>query len=133
MGNDEESWGMNLSIGLGDQYELCAPKKENDRKNKRVANCLNLSLPLYVNDDDDEEIVGDHITEGFSSCNTNLEEDENGANNEFIMDNKCSRKKLRLTREQTSVLDDCFKLHTTLNTVTSIVLFKYIFLFIASI
>lgn len=119
--DEEQVWdmGLGLSIGLGDQYYYYVPKKE-EHKNKRVAACLDLSFPLYPKDQ--EELARDHIsglyktTEGIFSSNTTIfeEDDQNDTNKH----QSCSRKKLRLTKEQTSMLEDSFKMHSTLNTVT---------------
>ncbi|PIM98325.1 hypothetical protein CDL12_29194 [Handroanthus impetiginosus] len=112
---DHENDEVCLELGLGERI----PKRDHSRKNKRFF-FLDLSIPIHSSDR--------IISAGSSSSLKILGEDEKeGSKNSFSSgskdddDNNCSknfsRKKLRLTRDQTTLLEDSFRQHTTLNMV----------------
>ncbi|CAL1414021.1 unnamed protein product [Linum trigynum] len=89
---------------------------ESSRKKKTssVPPRLDLSFKLFPNDEtalNDRELV---TRSSSSSIDTDDEQDKSGGR-KVMMDGR--KKKLRLSMEQTSLLDNTFKLQTTLNTV----------------
>ncbi|KAL8493436.1 hypothetical protein ACS0TY_024590 [Phlomoides rotata] len=110
-GNSEICLG--LGLGLTESY----PKREiTPKKNKRVV-FLDLSIPSHPYDhqlnSSSKTIREDHEKQhGSMNSFSNGTKDDDDIN--FSM-NFC-RKKLRLTRDQTTLLEDSFKQHTTLNT-----------------
>ncbi|KAL0404637.1 UNVERIFIED_CONTAM: Homeobox-leucine zipper protein HOX17 [Sesamum radiatum] len=100
-------------------------QRDHSRKNKRVF-FLDLSIPLHPSDDhgtsaDDDsssslKIIGDGNEKqgcknyGSFSCKDHQDDDSSNCSKDF------SRKKLRLTRDQITLLEDSFRQHTTLNT-----------------
>ncbi|KAL0453404.1 UNVERIFIED_CONTAM: Homeobox-leucine zipper protein HAT4 [Sesamum latifolium] len=120
--NDEARLGLGLGLGSSE----CTPKRDHSRKKKRVF-FLDLSIPLHPSDDhgtsaDDDsssslKIMGDGNDQkqgcknyGSFSCKDHQDEDSSNCSKDF------SRKKLRLTRDQITLLEDSFRQHTTLNT-----------------
>ncbi|KAL7193906.1 hypothetical protein ACSBR2_025528 [Camellia fascicularis] len=122
MGDDEEeACKCNTRLGLGigvDEFTL--PKC--DRAKKKQVVCLELSIPPHMNQ---QAIDADYRIEGSSSKTTELDKcniekkkfndnnDDSDSNNNN--NNNCSRKKLRLTKEQSTLLEESFKFHSTLN------------------
>ncbi|KAI3801618.1 hypothetical protein L1987_29727 [Smallanthus sonchifolius] len=122
--NEEERCNTTLGLGIGIEI-----KREKQSKNKKRGFWLDLSLPLhpkieysdhgnYMNDHDEKD-----DQDSFSSKTIDDQEEEersikhNGSNgNVGINNNDGSRKKLKLTTEQTVLLEDSFKIHSTLNT-----------------
>ncbi|XP_057787302.1 homeobox-leucine zipper protein HAT22-like [Salvia miltiorrhiza] len=96
-----------LGLGLGLGLSQISPKREiPQNKNKRLL-FLDLSIPIHPNDHD------------LNSQMIRLDHDHNVAKDDdpdinFSMN--FGRKKLRLTRDQTTLLEDSFRQHTTLNT-----------------
>ncbi|KAL2232854.1 UNVERIFIED_CONTAM: Homeobox-leucine zipper protein HOX17 [Sesamum indicum] len=121
---DDENDEARLGLGLGLGSSECTPKRDHSRKNKRVF-FLDLSIPLHPSDDhgtsaDDDsssslKIIGDENEKqgcknyGSFSCK-DQDDDSINCSKDF------SRKKLRLTRDQITLLEDSFRQHTTLNT-----------------
>ncbi|GER52610.1 homeobox-leucine zipper protein family [Striga asiatica] len=107
--NDEEvRLGLDLALGLND----CNPKKNaNTPQNNKRAFFLDLSIPLHQtsNHGTTHESSSSRINNDFRG--KLVDDDES----KLIMDFSC-RKKLRLTRDQTTLLEDSFKKQTTLNT-----------------
>ncbi|KAK9268453.1 hypothetical protein L1049_000204 [Liquidambar formosana] len=116
MGDEEEACNTGLGLGLGLGIGQYVPKSERPKKDKPLVR-LELSFPLLH---PKEEMINlDHKAEGSSSKTMENEEEyaiRSINNSHSSHSNKsCSRKKLRLTREQSTLLEDSFKLHTTLN------------------
>ncbi|KAI3811441.1 hypothetical protein L1987_21165 [Smallanthus sonchifolius] len=118
--NEEERCNTTLGLGIGVEI-----KREKQSKNKKRGFWLDLSLPLHpkikasdMNDHDEKD-----DQDSFSSKTIDDQEEEersikhSGSNgNVGINNNDGSRKKLKLTTEQTVLLEDSFKIHSTLNT-----------------
>jgi len=112
---DDEACITSLSLGLGIMGGH-APKKENKQK----VPCLDLSFELCPKGEEEEEeaIDVDQQQHGDKAkgllClkhpNDETSPDSNNSNNG-------SRKKLKLTKEQSATLEDIFKLHSSLNPV----------------
>ncbi|KAL3637008.1 hypothetical protein CASFOL_019307 [Castilleja foliolosa] len=96
--NDEARLVLDLGLGLNDYSK---PKKvDYNSHNNKPKSFLGLSIPIHTSNHGVSEI------NGFSS-NSSKEADD---------DDFSCRKKLRLNRDQITLLEDCFKQHTTLNT-----------------
>ncbi|KAL6525494.1 hypothetical protein OROHE_015801 [Orobanche hederae] len=122
--NDEVRLGLNLGLGLNDYRPK---KRDND---KRIV-FLDLSIPLHTSDHHHGTSSTTHHDSGSGLRIMGKDLVKHGANNnrfsvngskedddeesKFSMDFRC-RKKLRLTRDETTLLEDSFKQHTTLNT-----------------
>lgn len=113
MGDEEMGLGLGLSIGVGDEY---VPKRDL-QKNKRVAKvCLDLSLPLCS-----DEGTKEAMNSEYSKADGSISSSETCKFGDFSDDTEnknCSNKKLRLTAQQTSLLEDSFNMSNTLNKVT---------------
>ncbi|CAK9187025.1 unnamed protein product [Ilex paraguariensis] len=107
--------GLGLGIGMGE----FRPKRKHEQR-KRVV-CFDLSFPpLNPNEEaidaeceierSSSRIVGGDHLQGAKESNFNLNVNYNESNK------NCTRKKLRLTTEQSTLLEESFKLHTTLDT-----------------
>lgn len=118
--NQEEI--CNTTLGLGTGVWI---KREKQSKNyKKRGFWLDLSLPLHPNNEvndhhsryDDEK--DDHNSFGSKTIDDDEEERviENRISN-TCNNNDGSRKKLKLTTEQINLLEDSFKIRSTLNTV----------------
>ncbi|KAL1548859.1 homeobox-leucine zipper protein HOX19-like [Salvia divinorum] len=92
MDNGDGKVFLGLGLGLG-----LSPKREvpQNKNNKRLL-FLDLSIPIHPNNLDHKASKDDDHDVDFSMS--------------------YGRKKLRLTREQTTLLEDSFRQHTTLNT-----------------
>ncbi|KAI3694701.1 hypothetical protein L1987_77670 [Smallanthus sonchifolius] len=126
--NREEICNTSLGLAIGTGTGL-GFKREKQSKNKKIRGFwLDLSLPLHpkieASDDhdhrnDDEKDDHDH---SFSSKTIDDDDDEGMINksisntNVVYTNNHGSRKKLKLTTEQTSLLEDSFNIRSTLNT-----------------
>ncbi|KAF3614368.1 Homeobox-leucine zipper protein HOX17 [Capsicum annuum] len=103
MGNDDnEACDTRLTLGLATSDHHILPKQNQD--NHKKITCQDLSIiPLHSSHDGTDKIDG-------SSSKT--------CKNYTIFNNESKkigmRKKLRLTKEQSTLLEDSFKLHTTL-------------------
>ncbi|KAB2626405.1 homeobox-leucine zipper protein HAT22-like [Pyrus ussuriensis x Pyrus communis] len=117
MGDVEEACNTKLQLGLG----VCEYASRQEKKDNPVV-CLDLSFALCPK----QEVpnLDDHIANG-SSVRT-MDEDEESYersidhtnNKSVIMNNKNGvRKKLRLTKEQSTLLEESFNRHSTLNQV----------------
>ncbi|KAL7097485.1 hypothetical protein ACP275_10G147600 [Erythranthe tilingii] len=115
--NDEVCLG--LGLGLNDEYTT-SPEKARTSNNKRGF-FLDLSIPIHENGDSSSglKVLGkdekkERRDNGFF---------DGGGKDDMIDDHSMncsmdfSRKKLRLNRDQTILLEDSFRQHTTLNTV----------------
>ncbi|XP_057417930.1 homeobox-leucine zipper protein HAT22-like [Lotus japonicus] len=92
MEDDEEcSTGLCLGLGMGGYM----PKKENQKVNKVERFMYLEKIPERLQHYPTKSTDSDHNTDNKNTC----------------------RKKLRLTTEQSAMLENCFKLHTTLNPV----------------
>ncbi|KAL8037191.1 hypothetical protein ABFS82_11G023900 [Erythranthe guttata] len=97
----------NTTLGLGlNPYE---PKREDQKKVKPML-FLDLSISRHP---DDLRIIDSSLSlnlfENYEKESENKEYDSNSYKN-------CSRKKMRLTRDQTTLLEDSFRQHSTLTT-----------------
>lgn len=123
--NEEEMCNTTLGLGFG-----VGIKKEKQLKQNKRGFWLDLSLPLHPKIETSDHVDHDHkyVDENddqnsFSSktLDDHEEEDRRIKRSVSIMDpysnNDGSRKKLKLTTAQTSLLEDSFKIHSTLNTV----------------
>ncbi|KAL2465785.1 Homeobox-leucine zipper protein HAT22 [Abeliophyllum distichum] len=122
---DDEVCNTTLDLGIG--LSEFVPKRDHDRKNKRVF-FLDLSIPLdHATVNFDHKIDSSGSGSGSTSLKVNCEDKKqaskdsvfNGSEEEEDRnyEKNYSRKKLRLSKEQTILLEDTFKQHTTLNTV----------------
>ncbi|XP_027338352.1 homeobox-leucine zipper protein HAT22-like [Abrus precatorius] len=105
---DDEACITSLSLGLG--LEGYVPKKEKQNINKPLP-CLDLTIELCPKGEAIEVDQQHHKAEGSILKDPNERSPEN--NNRY----NGSRKKLKLTKEQSATLENNFKLHTTLNLV----------------
>ncbi|XP_061371192.1 homeobox-leucine zipper protein HAT22-like [Gastrolobium bilobum] len=96
--------GLNLGLGMGGYV----PKKEKQKVNN-PGGCLNLTFELCPKGEaiETEGLSLKSVDEGHHHPNENSTDNNNSKNG--------SRKKLRLTKEQSTMLEESFKLHTTLN------------------
>ncbi|OIW21954.1 hypothetical protein TanjilG_16161 [Lupinus angustifolius] len=104
--------GLSLEMGISGGY---VPKKDKQKVHKSVP-CLDLSFDLYPKE---EDIDVNHY-DGAKGFNLKrIIEEEQQDPNSMISDNinnkNCSRKKLRLTKEQSALLEESFNLHVTLS------------------
>ncbi|KAK2976525.1 hypothetical protein RJ640_019461 [Escallonia rubra] len=100
---DEELCNTGLALSIG-QF---VPKRD-QQKNKHVV-CLDLTIPLHPKRE--ANIDAECRSEGSSLKTVNGDEAQTSKNNKI-----CGRKKLRLSKEQSTLLEDSFKIHSTLNT-----------------
>ncbi|EPS64148.1 hypothetical protein M569_10634, partial [Genlisea aurea] len=100
---DDHDDDIRLGLGLGLGFAEYNPKIENPKTNKR----LFLSFPLQESDDNlkVKAVEG----ENSSGIGSKDQDDDRSFSNDF------GRKKLRLTRDQTTLLEECFRQQTTLN------------------
>ncbi|KAL6522143.1 hypothetical protein OROMI_032020 [Orobanche minor] len=129
--NEKVRLGLNLGLGLSDYRPK---KRDND---KRIV-FLDLSIPLHTSDHHHgtssstthhdagsglrimgKDVIKHEASNNRFSVNGSKEDDDDDDDDDeeskFSMDFRC-RKKLRLTRDQTTLLEDSFKQQTTLNT-----------------
>lgn len=143
---DDDNEICNTRLGLGIGLDDFVPKRDDHHlhhhhhqkkkiTSKRVMS-LDLSFPFHdIKDDEEKDMMEMEMenkngyiinkTEGPRSKINVVEEEGQSTttiNNADDHDNNggggrsCARKKLRLTQEQSTVLEDSFKRHTTLNT-----------------
>lgn len=116
---DDEVCNTTLDLGIG--LNKFMPKRDHDRKNKRLF-FLDLSIPLHSSNHAIEG-SGSGFGSGSSSLKVNFEDDKQASKDSVSNgskedeDRNYGRKKLRLSKEQIFLLEDTFKQHTTLNTV----------------
>lgn len=108
---DDKACILGLSLGLG--MGGFVPKKENQTVKKSVA-CLDLKFELYPKAEA-IDVNHDHKAEGFIL--RRIDEEHQDPNAKCTDNKHGSRKKLRLTKEQSTMLEDSFKLHNTLSPV----------------
>ncbi|KAL8191528.1 hypothetical protein R6Q57_028259 [Mikania cordata] len=123
----------NTSLRLGIEVEV---RKEKQSKQSKKGLWLDLSLPIHpkiegsdhedhdqMHDEeqkDDEDSIGskisDHVSEKDEERRSTKRSDF--SNSDIYVDNNSggSRKKLKLSGEQITLLEDSFKIHSTLNT-----------------
>ncbi|KAI4335323.1 hypothetical protein L6164_013979 [Bauhinia variegata] len=108
---DDEACNTGLCLGLG--IGGYVPKKEK-KKEKKPFPCMDLGFELCPKA---EAINVDNKARRISLKRTDHEslQHANAKNDSTNNKNGC-RKKLRLTKEQSALLEDSFKLHITLNT-----------------
>ncbi|XP_051138828.1 homeobox-leucine zipper protein HOX17-like [Andrographis paniculata] len=106
---------LGLGLGLG-----ISPKRDHHRpgkKNKHVL-FLDLSIPLQTSSTDHnhnrslKKIMAESRPKNVRGCTTKEDDDDDRGR----VNNGFCRKKLRLTTDQTALLEDSFRHHTTLNT-----------------
>ena len=123
--NEEERCNTTLGLGIG-----VGIKREKQSKQTKKSLWLDLSLQLYqkieANDHDQKNDDQDSISS--RTIDDQLEEERgikrSVSNTNLYNNNDGSRKKLKLTTEQTTVLENRFKIHSTLNTVWFPVLYN---------
>ena len=110
---------LQLGLGLGDHY---APRQEM-RNTDRPLVCLDLLSFALLPKQEQFANLDHHMVNG-SRLTMNMDEDDGDrsrstdhADSEITDIKDGARKKLRLTREQTTLLEDSFKRHNTLNPV----------------
>lgn len=105
-----------ICLGLGLSLTQSYPKREiTPKKNKRVV-FLDLSIPTHPYElNSSSKTTREDEKQQVSFSNGSKDDDDVNYSMNF------SRKKLRLNRDQTTLLEDSFKQHTTLNTVTHII------------
>ncbi|KAL4571234.1 hypothetical protein LXL04_017987 [Taraxacum kok-saghyz] len=123
--NEEVMCDTTLALGIG-----VGMQRERQSKQHKRGVWLNLSLPLHpkieASDDHDHDYHNDNDDQdsNFSSktIDDHEEQEERGikrsASNTDVYNNNSdgSRKKLKLTTEQTTSLENSFKINSTLNT-----------------
>ncbi|CAI9787462.1 unnamed protein product [Fraxinus pennsylvanica] len=123
MEEDDELCNTTLDLGIG--LKKFVPQRDHDRKNKHVF-FLDLSIPLHSSDHAIEGSgsgSGSDSGSGSSSLKVNFEDHKQASKDSVSNgckgdeDRNYGRKKLRLSKEQITLLEDTFKQHTTLNTV----------------
>lgn len=105
--HDDRDCNTTLRLGLNQNGN--GPKRE---ISSRVF--LDMSIPCQFTNL--EIIESSSSLTGFTENETRRSKGEEEI--DFFKD--CSRKKLRLTKDQTTLLEDSYKLHSTLNTVSSL-------------
>ncbi|XP_061361814.1 homeobox-leucine zipper protein HOX17-like [Gastrolobium bilobum] len=107
--DDECITGLCLGLGMGGHV----PKKEKQKVNKPMAPLAFELCPkreaMNVNNNEEDRFNLERIHEGHHYLNANSTDSDNTNNI-----NGC-RKKLRLTKEQSAMLENSFKFHSTLN------------------
>ena len=112
---EDEECITGLSLGLGTAGNV--PKREKQKVNKPVAS-LDLAFELCPEDEAINNV--NHNKEDRFSLQRigEVQQYPNAKSADNTTTNKNSiRKKLRLTKEQSALLENSFKLHTTLNSV----------------
>ncbi|KAE9608109.1 hypothetical protein Lal_00003645 [Lupinus albus] len=100
---------LSLEMGISGGY---VPKKDKQKVHKSVP-CLDLSFDLYPKEEA-IDVNHDDEAKGLNLKRNIIEEEEQQDPNSMITDNG-SRKKLRLTKEQSALLEDSFNFHITLS------------------
>ncbi|EEF34692.1 homeobox-leucine zipper protein HAT9 [Ricinus communis] len=107
MGEEDGATGLALALSIGDH---CIPKVQQNHKNKSAVT-LDLSFTLCPKQEEEEEETFKLVHEAEHASNKRIDFFScNGTKN-------ICRKKLRLTKDQSALLEDSFKLHNTLNPV----------------
>lgn len=125
MANEEEcNTGLSLGLGLGEYAAATAKARRGTRQrdNKSTATaCLDLSFTLCPKREATARGAAVDSKLKASTTTEEEEEDDDGSKIWESNNNNSSRKKLRLTKEQSNLLEDRFKLHTTLNSVRTLI------------
>lgn len=116
MGDILDQETCNTTLGLGISLDDFVPKSDirqkNHSKKSPVTFFDGLSFPFHFKDEQETTMeIGSHKTEGSMTSVSN----NNGGSAGGVVP-----KKLRLTKEQSTLLEDSFKHHSTPNVVTSI-------------
>jgi hypothetical protein len=125
--HDHEECNTGLCLGLGGGH---VAKKEKKQKlvNKPLMACFDLAFELspkgeamnvYNNNHNNmKKKKGERLSlerqQNYPNVTSSTDSENNNNNNN---NNNDSRKKLRLTKEQSTILENTFKLHNTLNPV----------------
>ncbi|KAK7265357.1 hypothetical protein RJT34_32976 [Clitoria ternatea] len=111
---DGEECITGLSLGLGTRSGH-VPKKEKQKENKPLPSSLDLAFELCpkLGEAINNTISLEIFHEGQHDYLNEKSTDSDNSNN----NNNGCRKKLRLTKDQSAMLENSFKLHTTLNPV----------------
>lgn len=122
---EECNTGLCLGLGVG-EHAAGRHERPKDNNNKRSAAraFLDLSFTLCPKDEDTGRM--DHnlsIGSGSKMSQDDGKAGDGNSNSKRI--NISGRKKLRLTIEQSRLLEDSFKLHTTLNSVTFLCFYNF--------
>ncbi|OIV98383.1 hypothetical protein TanjilG_16710 [Lupinus angustifolius] len=107
------TFGLSLGLGIGGYV----PKKEKQKVHKHVP-CMDLTFDLYPKGEAIDVNHDDHKVKEFNLKRINDEEyqDPNSKSDDNMTNNKNgSRKKLRLTKEQSAMLENSFNMHNTLS------------------
>jgi homeobox-leucine zipper protein len=120
---DDEACNTRLRLGLG-LGDYVPRRKEHDQKEKPVV-CLDLTFALRPK----HEAINKTERSSFKKMDRD-EEFPNKENDSINNKKESGRKKLRLTKEQSSFLEDSFKLHSTL---TPVLFSMHFFIFFYSI
>lgn len=122
--------GLQLGLGLGEYPIISHERKKKDNDNNYNSNsynnnndkpvvCLDLSFSLCPKRE--APVVDLNIADQASSLKKKVDhhqEEENGSERSDRFNNKiCARKKLRLTKEQSALLEGSFKRQSNLNPV----------------
>lgn len=126
---EECNTGLCLGLGVGEhaagRHER--PKdNNNNNNNKRSAARAFLDLSFTLRPKDEDTGRMDHnlsIGSGSKMSQDDGKAGDGNSNSKRI--NISGRKKLRLTIEQSRLLEDSFKLHTTLNSVTFLCFYNF--------
>ncbi|XP_076923689.1 uncharacterized protein LOC143585899 [Bidens hawaiensis] len=113
--NHEED-RCNTTLGLGIGVGITSEKQSN---NKKRGFWLDLSLPLHpkIEANDHDIHKNDDQKDDQDSLSSKTVDDQGVISNANVCNNNDgSRKKLKLTTEQTTLLEDEFNIHSTLNT-----------------
>ncbi|GAU34762.1 hypothetical protein TSUD_205660 [Trifolium subterraneum] len=118
--SDHEECNTGLCLGLGGGHVAKKVKKQK-LLNKPLMACFDLAFELSPKGEAMNVYNNNHNKKGER---LSLERQQNYPNATYSTDsennnnnNKDSRKKLRLTKEQSTILENTFKLHNTLNPV----------------
>lgn len=115
MGDILDQETCNTTLGLGISLDDFVPKRDIQQKNHSKKTPViffdQLSFPSHFKDEQEIMEIGSHKTEGSI---TSVSNNNGGSAGGGVS------KKLRLTKEQSTLLEDSFKQHSTPNMVTSI-------------
>jgi len=123
---DDEACITSLSLGLGMGGHV--PKKE-----KQKLPCLDLTFQICPKGEKTIHVDKQHLLHGDDKAKGLLclkHPSENNSPDSSNNSSNGSRKKLKLTKEQSATLEDIFKLHSTLNPVFIFLSFHHELLFL---
>ncbi|XP_022134791.1 homeobox-leucine zipper protein HAT22-like [Momordica charantia] len=114
MGGDDEICNIRLGLGLGFGEEYVPKKKINNHNPKFFSD---LSFTLIPKEEainvEIEASSSDH--DHLKRIRSNNNQDQIRDSSSIVINGSSERKKLRLSKEQSNLLEESFKLHTTLN------------------